>query len=86
MRQLWEDLAQKLGVADGALRQRCYCVYGEDLVIVEGQKSVLSVTATEICFAYGGGTLKVCGQNLKIKSLSAGLAAVEGKISAVERR
>ena len=81
MTNLWRDLAEKLKL-DRELFSRSYTVLA---VIVEGQKSVSSVSLTEVSFVYGKGLLCIYGENLSIKTIAKGFACVEGKIDKVEQ-
>lgn len=85
MKGIWTDIAEKLKIDGELIKQRSYTVLGESMVVVEGQKKVLSVNAEEISFEYGKKTLAVRGQGLKLKTISKGFAVVEGKIDSVER-
>lgn len=84
MTNLWRDLAEKLKL-DRELFNRSYTVLGERAVIVEGQKSISSVSLTEVSFVYGKGLLCIYGENLTVKTLAKGFACVEGKIDKVEQ-
>ncbi|MBE5748464.1 MAG: hypothetical protein E7344_02410 [Clostridiales bacterium] len=62
---------------------RNFCVYGNNMVVVQGFKKLVSAKNDEIAFVYGNGFLSVLGQNLVIKKMSKGYAVVVGVVKQV---
>ena len=62
---------------------RNFCVYGNNIVVVQGFKKLVSAKNDEVAFVYGNGFLSVLGQNLAIKKMSKGYAVVVGVVKQV---
>lgn len=62
---------------------RNFCVYGNNMVVVQGFKKLVSAKNDEVTFVYGNGFLSVLGQNLAIKKMSKGYAVVVGAVKQV---
>lgn len=62
---------------------RSFCVYGKNVVVVQGFKKLVTAKNNEITFVYGSGFLTVMGQNLDIKQMSKGYVVVRGQIEQV---
>jgi len=82
--KIWNDVLESIGDEKSLVRQRNFTVYGNDMVVVEGQQRVVVIKEDEISFVYGNTNLKILGQKLMLKNMSKGLAIVCGKIEKID--
>jgi len=80
--KIWDEMPF-LKDEQSLFKGRSFCVYGKNMVVVQGFKKLVTAKNDELTFVYGKGFLTLAGQNLVIKKMSKGYAVVVGEIKGV---
>ncbi|MBQ9715646.1 MAG: YabP/YqfC family sporulation protein [Clostridia bacterium] len=81
--KIWDEMTSFCADEKSLFAQRCFSVYGKNLVVIQGFKKITAVKNDEVTFVYGNGFLSVVGQNLVVKKVCKGYASVCGDVQQV---
>ena len=80
-----DNICQNFGLQEGMPYSFRAVMLGEVGVYLEGVKSIISFSSTQILVRVGGGNLLVQGERLKIKKYCIGDLVILGKINSVAK-